>query len=47
MNKKALGVGMVLVLSFLAVLAVMLNPLFDGKNFVAYADDRFKIGRAH
>ncbi|MDI3498263.1 hypothetical protein [Archaeoglobus sp.] len=47
MNKKALGVGMVLVLSFLAVLAVMLNPLFDGKNFVAYADDRFSAYAKH
>lgn len=41
-NKKALGVGSILALSFLGVLALIFSPIFgDGKNGLVFADDMF------
>ena len=42
LNTKALGIGTVLALSFLGVLALIFSPIFgDGKNGLVFADDMF------
>jgi hypothetical protein len=41
-NKKALGIGAVLALSFFGVLVLIFSPIFgDGKNGLVFADDMF------
>ena len=41
-NTKALGIGAMLALSFLGVLALIFSPVFgDGKNGLVFADDMF------
>jgi hypothetical protein len=41
-NSKTFGVGLLLAISFFAVLAVIFSPVFgDGKNGLTYADDLF------
>ncbi|MEM0203651.1 MAG: hypothetical protein QXO16_07610 [Archaeoglobaceae archaeon] len=47
MGKKELGIGLALALSFLAVLGFMMTPAFEGKNFVAYADEHFDAYAKH
>ncbi len=47
MGKKELGIGILLTLSFLAVLGFMVTPSFDGKNFIAYADEHFDAYAKH
>ena len=38
---RSLALGVVLTVSFFAVLGFMLTPSFDGKNFLVYADYKF------
>jgi len=41
-NKKSLGIGIVLAISFFCVLAVIFSPIFgDGKNGLTFSDDMF------
>jgi hypothetical protein len=47
MLKKQLFLGILLATSFLITLGFMLSPAFDGKNFVAYADEHFDSYSKH
>ncbi|MEM2817970.1 MAG: hypothetical protein QXN39_05755, partial [Archaeoglobaceae archaeon] len=47
MGKKELGIGIVLAVSFIALLGLMMSPIVDGKNFIAYADERFDTYAKH
>ncbi|MEM3927938.1 MAG: hypothetical protein QXW59_00195 [Archaeoglobaceae archaeon] len=47
MGKKELGIGIVLAVSFIATLGLMMSPIVDGKNFIAYADERFDTYAKH
>lgn len=39
--RKQLIFGILLTISFFGVLGLMVSPIFDGKNFIAYADEQF------
>lgn len=41
MSKKILGLGIILTLSFFTLLAAMAMPIWEGKTFLAFADDTF------
>lgn len=41
MSKKHLMLGIVLTITFFGVLGVMVSPIWDGKNFMEYADGLF------
>jgi hypothetical protein len=42
MNKRAIGIGLVLALSFFGMLAAIFSPVFEGgKNGLVFADDLF------
>lgn len=41
MQKKSLGIGIFLAATFFGVLALMAMPIWNGTNFVKYADDTF------
>ncbi|RLI76380.1 hypothetical protein DRO97_00945 [Archaeoglobales archaeon] len=41
MQKKSLGVGILLTVTFFGVLAIMAMPIWNGSNFIKYADDTF------
>lgn len=47
MMKKELAIGILLATSFLITLGIMLTPVFDGKNFIVYADERFDSYSKH
>lgn len=47
MMKKELAMGLLLATSFLITLGIMLTPVFDGKNFIVYADERFDSYSKH
>ena len=40
-NKKTFGLGVVFAISFIAVLALIFSPVFDGKNGLVFSDDSF------
>ena len=40
-NKKTFSVGVVFAISFIAVLALIFSPVFDGKNGLVFSDDSF------
>ncbi|MBI4849157.1 MAG: hypothetical protein HY808_11380 [Nitrospirae bacterium] len=40
-NKKMFSVGVVFAISFLAVLALIFSPVFNGKNGLVFSDDMF------
>jgi hypothetical protein len=40
-NKKEFGLGLVLFIVFWAVFAVLLSPVFEGKNFLNYMDNLY------
>ncbi|MEM1578629.1 MAG: hypothetical protein QXK70_03785 [Archaeoglobaceae archaeon] len=45
--KKQLLFGIILTITFFAVLGFMMTPAFYGKNFVAYADEHFDAYAKH
>lgn len=47
MGRKELSIGILLTLSFFALLATMVSPIFNGKNFLAYADEQFDSYSKH
>ena len=40
-NKKTFSLGVVFAISFIAVLALIFSPVFDGKNGLVFSDDSF------
>src|SRR3972149_5684758 len=40
-NKKTFSVGVVFAISFIAVLALIFSPVFNGKNGLVFSDDSF------
>jgi len=40
-NKKTFALGVVFAISFIAVLALIFSPVFDGKNGLVFSDDSF------
>ncbi len=47
MPRKQLFLGILLATSFIITLGFMLTPVFDGKNFIAYADENFDSYSKH
>ncbi|MGB9826697.1 MAG: hypothetical protein ACPLRU_08490, partial [Desulfofundulus sp.] len=40
-RKREFFIGLVLLISFLVVLAVLMSPVINGKTVIGYADDLF------
>ena len=41
MQKRSLGIGTLLTITFLGTLIIMIMPIWDGSNFFKYADEIF------